>query len=546
MNEVPPKPEFSLPRLGYDTPEEKAEKRWHSYFDGFGGFPERPEAFDLLLIEKERHEAYMSRVEEGGIPWEDAKRKAIGVGVKIDGLVESARKTWAARVDPEAVAKEVEETEKWREVRERTPEEIQAAVDKELAQWEEEVAAKKAKARARQEKAELEAGAREGLESPTETEEEDRVKAEAKLDRMAGYMGEEMRRHTGKVVPLRTVAERDANVVEGGESKAPFMIDLISDLDLYAKHFDDLVFLVKDILAAGTLAILAGKPKIGKSFLALQVGRTVAAGEALWDRPTTKVPVLYLGLEDSLRRLKYRMVGQLGVGVRPKGGVHFATLWPRIGKAGEDGIAAMKAAVAELHVGLVIIDTWARFRARMGGPRAGTAYTQDYDDLEPLLDFCRETGVAVLLIHHTKKGDTASIFDLISGSVGLQGAVDCMMVLEGNPIKDAEGGAVGHLSGSARDFDGFELDLEFEKVPGTWKYIGKTAAVRAAGEQEAALEAMRAHGKPVTPTALAKLVDKKLSATKMLLKRMLKARLVAHGEKAGTYVVPDGSHGSHD
>jgi AAA domain len=272
MNEVPPKPEFSLPRLGYDTPEEKAEKRWHSYFDGFGGFPERPEAFDLLLIEKERHEAYMSRVEEGGIPWEDAKRKAIGVGVKIDGLVASARKTWAARVDPEAVAKEAEETEKWREVRERTPEEIQAAVDRDLAKWEAEVAAKKKKALERQAKAELEAGAREGLESPTETEEEDRVKAEAKLDRMAGYMGEEMRRHTGKVVPLRPMGG-DPNVTETFDP--PQRIDLRR----WSVKPEPIRWLVAGFIRPGVATLFSGRGGGGKGIISMTLATAMMLGQ---------------------------------------------------------------------------------------------------------------------------------------------------------------------------------------------------------------------------------------------------------------------------
>jgi hypothetical protein len=540
MNEVPPKPTVILPRLGDDTPADRPQRKWEEFFWP-NPIPPRPEAFDLLLIEVDRHRAYVKAHGKESIAGEQAWRAMIATKVKIGGLVTIATKTEAIAADPE-------EDSKWRRVRERTPEEIQAWVEEDLAKQQRGIAKAKERAKERKEQAELDQDpelgrdARDGTDSPGVERNSEQERQEERADKVAAAMGEELRRHVGKVVPMRRErwAEDREGPVEKKKARPRVIIDLITDEELYAKHFDPLVFLVNNMLAEGTLNILAGKPKIGKSFLALQIGRAVGAGLDLWpDCPCTKVPVLYLGLEDTPRRLKHRMIGQLGMGVRPKGGVMFATLWPRIGEEGEDGIAAIEETVERFGIRLVIIDTWARFRALSENGRGGTSYTQDYDDLAPLVDFCKRSGVAILLIHHTKKGESANIFDMISGSVGLQGAVDCEMVLTGNQIKDAEGGSKAVLSGSARDFEGFELELAFEPVPCTWKYVGKAAVTRAKGEQEAALEAMREHGGAMTPSALAREMGKKLSAAKMLLKRMLAAKLVAKGTKAGTYVVPE-------
>ncbi|MBR4656046.1 MAG: AAA family ATPase [Oscillospiraceae bacterium] len=63
-----------------------------------------------------------------------------------------------------------------------------------------------------------------------------------------------------------------------------------------------LSFVVETLLAQG-LHILAGSPKVGKSWLALWLAVSVAKGEAVWGLPTKKGTTLYLCLEDSSLRM---------------------------------------------------------------------------------------------------------------------------------------------------------------------------------------------------------------------------------------------------
>ena len=70
--------------------------------------------------------------------------------------------------------------------------------------------------------------------------------------------------------------------------------------------YEPLPFLVAELLPQG-LHLLAGAPKIGKSWLALWLCLQVASGEPLWNFPTRLCEVLYLCLEDSFQRIQSRL-----------------------------------------------------------------------------------------------------------------------------------------------------------------------------------------------------------------------------------------------
>ena len=110
-------------------------------------------------------------------------------------------------------------------------------------------------------------------------------------------------------------------------------------------------FVVDRLLPEG-LHILAGAPKIGKSWLALWLCLCVAKGDSVWDFAVTKGTVLYLCLEDSLTRIQNRL---FQITEDAPDTLHFATLAGSIGGGLED---QLKSFLAE-HPGtaLVVIDT---------------------------------------------------------------------------------------------------------------------------------------------------------------------------------------------
>ena len=75
---------------------------------------------------------------------------------------------------------------------------------------------------------------------------------------------------------------------------------------LQSAPYSPVPFLVDELLPED-LHILAGAPKIGKSWLALWLCLCVAQGQALWNFETTQGEVLYLSLEDSFQRIHTRL-----------------------------------------------------------------------------------------------------------------------------------------------------------------------------------------------------------------------------------------------
>lgn len=66
------------------------------------------------------------------------------------------------------------------------------------------------------------------------------------------------------------------------------------------------VWVVEDLMPAG-LHLLTGAPKIGKSWLVLDLALAVSAGRPFWGYATRRCGVLYLALEDTLARIQGRM-----------------------------------------------------------------------------------------------------------------------------------------------------------------------------------------------------------------------------------------------
>ena len=75
---------------------------------------------------------------------------------------------------------------------------------------------------------------------------------------------------------------------------------------LQSTAYEPVSFVIDDLLPQG-LHLLAGAPKIGKSWLALWLCLCAAQGEPLWAFATRPCEVLYLCLEDSFQRIQSRL-----------------------------------------------------------------------------------------------------------------------------------------------------------------------------------------------------------------------------------------------
>ena len=122
-------------------------------------------------------------------------------------------------------------------------------------------------------------------------------------------------------------------------------------------------FVVDTLLSQG-LHILAGSPKVGKSWLALWLAVTVAKGDPVWGMGVKQGTTLYLCLEDSTLRIQNRL---FEITDDAPASVHFTTNSNTLGKGLEEQLCAFLSEHPDTV--LVIIDTLQMIR--------GTALLRD-------------------------------------------------------------------------------------------------------------------------------------------------------------------------
>jgi RecA-family ATPase len=225
--------------------------------------------------------------------------------------------------------------------------------------------------------------------------------------------------HPAKVVGLHGEAIEPIKLPE-----PEWRRDTFTAADLQRQTFPPVQYCVPDLIPEG-LTLLAGKPKIGKSWLALDICIAVAAGRyCLGERKPMEGDVLYAALEDNRRRLQRRIDRLLSpVHAEWPARLTMATSWKRLDEGGVDNIARWIKDTPGAR--LIVLDTLAGVKP----VRTQQGYTEDYDSLLALHRLDNETGVSIIVLHHTRKMEADDPFDTISGTLGLSGCADTGMVL---------------------------------------------------------------------------------------------------------------------
>ena len=206
-------------------------------------------------------------------------------------------------------------------------------------------------------------------------------------------------------------------------------------------------FAVDGLIAQG-LYILAGAPKVGKSWLALDLCLSITKGEKVLGRTVSQGKTLYLCLEDSYERIQKRLYE---ITDEPTEKLFFAVMAETIGNGLEIQIERFKSEHADLK--LVVIDTLQKVRGS-----TENSYGSDYKELSVLKGLADKLRITVLLVHHTRKCKDNDPFNMISGSAGISGCVDGSLVL----IETKRGSRTARLYCVGRDIENHELNLAFE------------------------------------------------------------------------------------
>lgn len=231
--------------------------------------------------------------------------------------------------------------------------------------------------------------------------------------------------------------------------------------ELQGLNFDAIRWVVPQYIPEG-LTVFAGKPKIGKSWLMLGVALGVARGTETMGQFVDKGDVLYCGLEDGKRRMKNRVAKILGPAI---------TKWPanftfrsRLAPLDAGGLDYLEAWLNQHPARrLVVIDTLGKVRG-MKNIRE-EQYQYDYRLLGALQELATQYRVAIVVVHHVRKSDAEDVLDTVSGTTGIAGAADNIVVL-GRTDK----GIRLYLRG--RDTEEQDKLVEFDPETAIWQVVG--------------------------------------------------------------------------
>ena len=176
-------------------------------------------------------------------------------------------------------------------------------------------------------------------------------------------------------------------------------------------------YILENRLVAGTVSLVAAKPKVGKSTFARNLCLAVARGEDFLGLKTRQGDCIYLALEEREEdvRADFRAMG--AEGSEPIL-VHAAI-------APAEGILALCDLIRRTRPVLVTVDPL----FRLAHIRDEKAYAETYTALGPLIDVAREAGTHVQLTHHAGKSMKLDAIDSPLGSTAIGGAVCTLLVM---------------------------------------------------------------------------------------------------------------------
>lgn len=308
-------------------------------------------------------------------------------------------------------------------------------------------------------------------------------------------------------------------------------------VDLMNQDFPEPKWIVEGLLPEG-LTLFAGPPKIGKSWLALSLCvATASGGHALGKIPVERGEALYVALEDTPRRLQSRLKMMLVDEPAPEG-LHLATKWDRLDEGGLEMLEAWLLGWPKCR--LIIIDTLQRLRPPQQGNRG--LYEQDYNALVYLKTLADQCGVAIVVVHHLRKGSSNDPLEEVSGTTGLTGAADTIWTLRRD-----RGCMDATLFSTGRDIDEAETALRFDKSLGLWTLLGNADEYRTTHERHQVIEVLRQVGEPMRPKEIAEALGKTSGSVRILLTRLIdegSIKKTGYGRYAITTNGSNGSNGS--
>jgi hypothetical protein len=287
-------------------------------------------------------------------------------------------------------------------------------------------------------------------------------------------------------------------------------------VDLLSAVFREAPDILERIVPVG-LTLISAAPKVGKTRWLTQLSVAVVRGTPFLDRKVTQTKVLTLALEDGARRYQKSLHTLVGSSRPGRSELTIRTTSKRLDEGGITKIEQHLDQHPECK--LVIIDVLARVRPQ---GRGTDKYQLDYDALASLQRVANLRQIAIVVVHHTnQRADTTDIFELVSGTSGLIGVVDSLMVLQRRRSDDA---GILHITG--REVEDQTVALGF--TDGWWRPApeGMSAELLSESKEVRTLWLWLAENDGASTDDLAKQYGRAINTTQKLLHRLEDRELI--------------------
>jgi RecA-family ATPase len=238
-----------------------------------------------------------------------------------------------------------------------------------------------------------------------------------------------------KITPEQFLMENGAVQLEvpdgsrdGKSQPEKVIFNRVSLQEIMGMEFGPIKWAIEGYVPEG-FSVLAGRQKLGKTWLALDMSIAIATGgSALGKIPCEFGNVLYLDLENGHRRIKRRIeiIFQNEQSRPDLSHIEIVTESPPLDKGMILELEDWRRSVTDPR--FVVIDVLQRVKPV--GNKARNAYENDYAIYQELQSWATDTGIAVLGLHHTRKGGAEDPLEALSGSNGLSACADTTLVLD--------------------------------------------------------------------------------------------------------------------
>ena len=251
--------------------------------------------------------------------------------------------------------------------------------------------------------------------------------------------------------------------------------------DLMNMQFEEINWIVPDLLPEGVFT-LAGRPKVGKSWLALQLATVASNGGLFLGKDVIQQKVLYIASEDNPRRFISRVEKQALLQTDEQIDIHFD--WPKFVTGSLfPGLDAIEKALEERFYSLIVLDTLNRLLGDVDQNKQEDMLLV-YDRLQKM---AMKYGACILIIDHQKKSKLGDPIDDILGSTAKSSTVDGVWGL----YKD-NGNHVLKITG--REVMEQDLQIVFNQDRAIYEEVGLAAIVKPGTKDYQVYETLAAMG----------------------------------------------------